>query len=117
MVSSCAENFPPSIFNPVPGASTAGSTMASSLAAAPAPSGAPGLNLRAGGYELSVGGTAGTGLYRASPGEGASASFQIPKEAQQVAEGIRDGAGRLWGNVRQRMEERASRSTTPQGGR
>jgi len=30
-----------------------------------------------------------------------------------AVEGIRDGAGRLWGNVRQRVEERVSRSETP----
>ena len=69
---------------------------------------------RAGGYELSVGGAAGSGLYRANPNE-VGASFQVPPQAQYVAEGIRDGAGRLWGNVRQRYEERVSRSATPQG--
>ncbi|WWD15774.1 hypothetical protein CI109_100197 [Kwoniella shandongensis] len=128
MVSSAAENYPTSIY--APPSNTAPSTLLSnaSTSALPTPlpststtpippssASAGGINLRAGGYELSVGGAAGSGLYRTNPGE-VGASFEIPK-IEQVAGGIRDGAGRLWGNVRQKVEERVSRSGTPSGGR
>ena len=73
---------------------------------------APLVNLRAGGYELSVGGAGGSGLFRTGTGD-AGASFQVG-QIPQVAEGLRDGAGKLWGSVRQRVEERVSRSGTPQ---
>jgi hypothetical protein len=114
MVESCAEHFPPDIYGPL--ASVPSST--SNLQTAPAidrtPSTGPALNLRAGGYELSVGGAAGSGLYRSSQAD-VGASFQIPQGAAQVAEGLRDGAGRLWGNVRQQVADRVSRTGTPQG--
>ena len=113
MVDSVAENFPPSIYGPMLEASPA-SLSTPSVPSAPA--GGAGLNIRAGGYELSVGGAAGSGLYRTNPNE-VGASFQVPQGAAQVAEGIRDGAGRLWGNVRQRYEDRISRTTSPQSGR
>ena len=123
MVETCAENFSPTIYNPPLGVAASGSTASLGLAA-PAPSpapvqagngGAPAINLRAGGYELNVGGAGGSGLYRSSQND-VGASFQIG-QIPQVAEGLRDGAGRLWGNVRQKVEERVSRSGTPQGGR
>ena len=109
MVTSCAEHFPTDIYGP---------PIASAAPSAPSPTtsqpNGSGISLRAGGYELSVGGTAGSGLYRSTQGD-VAASFQLPPGATQVAEGIRDGAGRLWGNVRQKVEERVSRTGTPQG--
>ncbi|ORY25715.1 Sec1-like protein [Naematelia encephala] len=111
MVESSAEHYPPSIYGPMPDATPSASTLPST-SSTPVPSG---INLRAGGYELSVGGAGGSGLYRTNPGD-VGASFQLP-QAQVVAEGIRDGAGRLWGNVRQRVEERVSRSGTPSSAR
>jgi vacuolar protein sorting-associated protein 45 len=105
MIESCAENFPPSIYNP-----PAAAVGAPSLQPSTAPAGESGLNLRAGGYELNVGGAAGSGLYRT---QDTGASFQLPGQFAPAVEGIRDGAGRLWGNVRQRVEERVSRSGTP----
>ncbi|WVO21862.1 uncharacterized protein IAS62_003182 [Cryptococcus decagattii] len=111
MVEAAAEHFPQDIWQPPAGLSAATSTVPSA-SVTPAPS-TSGVSLRAGGYELSVGGTAGSGLYRSNPEE-VGASFEIPK-IDQVAGGIRDGAGRLWGNVKQRVEERVSRGGTPQG--
>ncbi|KAK4689943.1 vacuolar protein sorting-associated protein 45, partial [Tremellales sp. Uapishka_1] len=120
MIESVAENYPQSIYAP-PAGSTAPSNLNLPLLSAssstpslpnPAPAG-PAINLRAGGYELSVGGAGGSGLFRASGGNEIGASFQVP----QIPEGIRDGAGRLWGNVRQKVEERVSRTSTPQAGR
>ncbi|OXG53111.1 hypothetical protein C355_01087 [Cryptococcus neoformans Th84] len=111
MVEAAAEHFPQDIWQPPAGLSAATSTVPST-SVTPGPS-TSGVSLRAGGYELSVGGTAGSGLYRSNPGE-VGASFEIPK-IDQVAGGIRDGAGRLWGNMKQRVEERVSRGGTPQG--
>lgn len=107
MVESAAEHFPPSINNPP---SSVGGTPGTSSTSTLAPTTAPALNLRAGGYELSVGGAAGSGLYRTQNDAGASVNLG---QAASVAEGLRDGAGRLWGNVRQRVEERVSRTGTP----
>ena len=113
MVEASAEHFPNSIYAPPAGvgaSSSLASTPAPSSAATPAPStGAggiapPAINLRAGGYELSVGGTGGSGLYRTGPGD-VGASLNL--------DGLKDGAGRLWGNVRQWGEERVSRTGTP----
>jgi vacuolar protein sorting-associated protein 45 len=105
MIESAAEHYPQTIYNPPPAMAPPTSTY---TAPPPPPSSnAPAINLRAGGYELNVGGAAGSGLYRASGSGEIGASFQIP-------EGLRDGAGRLWGNVRQRVEERVSRAATPQ---
>ncbi|OWZ71304.1 hypothetical protein AYX14_03234 [Cryptococcus neoformans] len=111
MVEAAAEHFPQDIWQPPVGLSAATSTVPST-SVTPGPS-TSGVSLRAGGYELSVGGTAGSGLYRSNPSE-VGASFEIPK-IDQVAGGIRDGAGRLWGNMKQRVEERVSRGGTPQG--
>lgn len=105
MVEKSAETFGDSIYRPP--ANLPAST-APSHGPSPVPGG-PSINLRAGGYELNVGGAGGTGLFR-SAGEGAN--LQLGGIAQ-VGDGLREGAGRLWGNVRQRMEERASRSNTP----
>jgi hypothetical protein len=106
MIESCAENFPPSIYNP-PAAAPGAPSLLPTTTSIPE----SGLNLRAGGYELNVGGAAGSGLYRTTQDTGAS--FQLPGQFAPAVEGIRDGAGRLWGNVRQRVEERVSRSGTP----
>ncbi|WOO81057.1 Vacuolar protein sorting-associated protein 45 [Vanrija pseudolonga] len=108
-VSKAAETWPESVYQP-PASLPAGSSAAIPAPALPA---GPSLNLRAGGYELSVGGAGGSGLYRAGTGE-VGGNLSLGSGALgQVGEGLRDGAGRLWGNVRQRMEERASRSSTP----
>ncbi|CAD6566648.1 MAG: vacuolar protein sorting-associated protein 45 [Tremellales sp. Tagirdzhanova-0007] len=109
MVESAAEHFDPSIYGP-PITAVPPSTMQTSV---PLPvTNAPLVNLRAGGYELSVGGAGGSGLFRTGTGD-AGASFQVG-QIPQVAEGLRDGAGKLWGSVRQRVEDRVSRSGTPQ---
>lgn len=110
MVKAAAETWPDSINQPP--ASVAPSSGVPSLQPSPAPGG-PSINLRAGGYELNVGGAGGSGLFRSAAGNDVAANVQLGGGLQQVGEGIRDGAGRLWGNVRQRMEERASRSGTP----
>ncbi|RXK39558.1 hypothetical protein M231_03228 [Tremella mesenterica] len=123
MVETAAENYPPSIYNPPLSSGTQASSSNLSLinpgSASPTPSGpqtaAPAFNLRAGGYEFNVGGVGGSGLYRSTQND-LGASFQIG-QIPQVAEGIKDGAGRLWGTVRQKVEERVSRSATPQSGR
>lgn len=127
MVESSAEHFPPDIYtapSSVGGTSTYSfPSSSSSSTPAPGPSGTsaagpstPGLNLRAGGYELSVGGTAGSGLYRTQEEAGASVNLgQVGQGASSVAEGLRDGAGRLWGSVRAKVEERVSRTGTPLG--
>ncbi|ODN73547.1 hypothetical protein L202_08045 [Cryptococcus amylolentus CBS 6039] len=123
MVEQAAEHYPESIYQPPPGLSTAGyalppvsssssSANLSTPAAGEAAGNTSGVSLRAGGYELNVGGVAGSGLYRTTPGD-VGATFEMPK-MDQVAGGLRDGAGRLWGNVRQKMGERASRGPTPQ---
>jgi hypothetical protein len=112
MVTAAAETWPESIYGPPP--NVAPSSGVPSLHPSPQPGAAgPSINLRAGGYELNVGGVGGSGLFRSSQGNDVAANVQLGGGLQQVGEGIRDGAGRLWGNVRQRMEERASRSGTP----
>ncbi|BEI85897.1 hypothetical protein CcaverHIS002_0601840 [Cutaneotrichosporon cavernicola] len=110
MVTAAAETWPDSIYGPPP--NVAPSPGVPSLQPSPTPGG-PSINLRAGGYELNVGGTGGSGLFRSAQGNDVAANVQLGGGLQHVGEGIRDGAGRLWGNVRQRMEERASRSGTP----
>lgn len=111
MVSMAAETWPESIYQPLANLGVPSGT--SSYNPSPVPSGAgPSLNFRAGGYELSVGGAAGSGLFRSGQSD-VGGNVQLGGQLAQVSEGIRDGAGRLWGNVRQRMEERASRSNTP----
>ncbi|WWC85327.1 uncharacterized protein L201_000190 [Kwoniella dendrophila CBS 6074] len=121
MVESCAAHFPDSINAPPAGQQPSSSLLSASSTSTATPipsSNAPsGINIRAGGYELSVGGAAGSGLYRTNQEAGANAQFELPKmdAVAGVAGGIRDGAGRLWGNVRQKVEERVSRGGTPQG--
>ena len=73
MVSSAAENFPQSVYNPPPESQ----------------SNAPALNLQLGNLNVSLGGPAGTGVYRTS-GEGPSLQ----------ADGIRDGVRNLIGKVK-----------------
>lgn len=113
MVESAAEHFPPDIYTPPSSVGGTSTSYNASTSQAGAGAATPGLNLRAGGYELSVGGNAGSGLYRTS--EDAGASVNIGAGASSVAEGLRDGAGRLWGSVRAKVEERVSRSGTPLG--
>ncbi|EPS97074.1 hypothetical protein FOMPIDRAFT_1129308 [Fomitopsis schrenkii] len=81
MIRSAAANFPASVYEPPPGSS---STM-------------PALNLNLGGVNVSLGGPAGTGVYRTS-GEGVSLQ----------ADGIKDGVKTLFGKVRQGVDRIAS---------
>ena len=76
---------------------------------APAPNNNSGINLRAGGYEISVGGAAGSGLYRASGANSndIGASFQI--------DGLRDGARNFFGSLRERVGETVQRVGSPRG--
>jgi len=81
MIRSAASNFPSSVYEPPPGTS---STM-------------PSLNLNLGGVNVSLGGPAGTGVYRTS-GEGVSVQ----------ADGIKDGVRSLLGRVKQGVDRIAS---------
>ncbi|KAI0916911.1 hypothetical protein AcW1_007765 [Taiwanofungus camphoratus] len=83
MIRTAASKFPASVYEPPPGAA---STM-------------PSLNLNLGGVNVSLGGSAGTGVYRTSS-EGASVQ----------AEGIKDGMKNLLGRVRQGVDRIASPS-------
>ena len=77
MLRSAAANFPPSVYDPPPeSASTA-----------------PILNLNLGGVNVSLGGAAGTGVYRTN-GEGVGVQ----------ADGIRDGVMNLFGKVKQGVD-------------
>ena len=58
----------------------------------------PALNLQLGGINVSVGGAAGTGVYRGA-GEGVSVQAE---GLNNVREGVKD----LWGKVRQGVEQR-----------
>jgi len=78
MVRSAASSFPTSVFEPPP----------------EAPSNAPSLNITVGGMNVSLGGPAGTGVYRTSGKGGASVQ----------AEGIRDGVRNLFGKVREGVD-------------
>jgi hypothetical protein len=109
-MSKVAETYPESIYAAPPNLTSGQPGLLSSSSPAPGAGPAPALALRAGGYELSVGGAAGAGLYRSGNSD---MSLQLGGGIAHVGEGIRDGAGRLWGNVKQRMEERASRGGTP----
>lgn len=117
MLSNAAEHYPPSVYGPPPSlgaASSGGNTSVSSLtnaasSATTPTTHAPAINLRAGGYELSVGGAAGSGLYRASgPTGGIAASVQL--------DGLRDGAKSFFGNLRDRVETTVQRVGTPRNG-
>ncbi|KAI5453637.1 vacuolar protein sorting-associated protein 45 [Naganishia albida] len=113
MLSNAAEHYPPSVYGPPRSLAAAqGNSSVSSLAGppAPAPANAPAINLRAGGYELSVGGAAGSGLYRASgtSTSGIAASVQL--------DGLRDGAKSFFGNLRDRVETTVQRVGTPRNG-
>ena len=81
MVRAAATNFPASVYEPPPGSS----------------SNMPALNLNLGGVNVSLGGPAGTGVYRTS-GEGVSLQ----------ADGIKDGVKTLFGKVRQGVDRIAS---------
>ena len=77
MLRSAAAKFPPSVYDPPPeSASTA-----------------PILNLNLGGVNVSLGGPAGTGVYRTN-GEGVGVQ----------ADGIRDGVMNLFGKVKQGVD-------------
>lgn len=113
MLSNVAEHYPPSVYGPAPSiaasaAATTGGTVTPNIGnTAPSTANAPAINLRAGGYELSVGGAAGSGLYRASganPG-GIAASVQL--------DGLRDGARNFFGSLRDRVETTVQRVGTP----
>jgi hypothetical protein len=113
MLGNAAEHYPPSVYGPPPSlGAPAGNTSLSSVATGPvAPSAnAPAINLRAGGYELSVGGAAGSGLYRASGTNtgGIAASVQL--------DGLRDGAKSFFGSLRDRVETTVQRVGTPRNG-
>lgn len=118
MISDSALHYPPSVYQAPNGIASAPS-LASGATETSTPIAEPnagpyngsnnnsGLNLRAGGYELSVGGAAGSGLYRAS-GNNANevgASFQI--------DGLRDGARSFFGNLRERVGETVQRVGSP----
>ena len=81
MVRSAATNFPASVYEPPPDSSSA----------------MPALNLNLGGVNVSLGGPAGTGVYRTS-GEGVSLQ----------ADGIKDCVKTLFGKVRQGVDRIAS---------
>lgn len=110
MMGNAALHYPPSIYGAPAGvanASNLATASTSNLGSTSASIDSPALNLRAGGYELSVGGSAGSGLYRASgtnAGE-IGASFQI--------DGIRDGARNLFGSIRDRVGETVGRVGSP----
>ncbi|KAG8810103.1 vacuolar protein sorting-associated protein 45, partial [Serendipita sp. 399] len=92
MIRAALANFPASFTQPpteVPGGTTSTSTATGSSSSSAGPS----LNVQLGGLNLSVGGIAGTGLYR-SAGEGVSIQ----------ADGIRDGVKNLFGKVKQGVE-------------
>ena len=83
MIQSALTNFPPSFTQPpteTSGTSTPGGS-------------GPSLNVQLGSLNLSVGGVAGTGIYR---GSGDGVGLQ--------ADGIRDGVKSLFGKVRQGVE-------------
>lgn len=77
MIRSSAASFPPSIFEAPPEQA----------------SNAPALNLNLGGVNVSLGGPAGTGVYRSS-GDGVGVQ----------ADGIRDGVRNLFGKVKQGVD-------------
>jgi vacuolar protein sorting-associated protein 45 len=119
MMSESALHHSPSVYGAPPGVANAASLTTGLAAAqqenptgqnsAPTPNNNSGINLRAGGYELNVGGAAGSGLYRAS-GTNANdvgASFQI--------DGIRDGARNFFGSLRERVGETVQRVGSPRG--
>lgn len=114
MLSNAAEHYPPSVYGPpLSLGASAGNTSVSSLgnpASTPTTANAPAINLRAGGYELSVGGAAGSGLYRASGANtgGIAASVQL--------DGLRDGAKSFFGSLRDRVETTVQRVGTPRNG-
>jgi vacuolar protein sorting-associated protein 45 len=79
MLSSSAARFPPAVYQPPPEV-TANATM-------------PSLNLNLGSVNVSLGGSAGTGVYRTS---GEAIGVQ--------ADGIRDGVRNLFGKVKQGVD-------------
>lgn len=77
MISSAAAQFPPAVYEPPPESA----------------SNAPALNLNLGGMNVSLGGAAGTGVYRTN---GENTGIQ--------ADGIRDGVRSLLGKVKQGVD-------------
>ncbi|KZT09400.1 vacuolar protein sorting-associated protein 45 [Laetiporus sulphureus 93-53] len=82
MIRSAATNFPASVYEPPPGTSSTNM---------------PSLNLNLGGVNVSLGGPAGTGVYRTS-NEGVSVQ----------ADGLKDGVKSLLGKVKQGVDRIAS---------
>lgn len=82
MIRNASENWPSTVFDPPPESAT----------------NMPSLNLNLGGVNVSLGGRAGTGVYRTS-GEG-GVSVQ--------ADGLRDGMKTLIGKVKQGVDRIAS---------
>ncbi len=115
LITNAAQHYPASVYNPPGNLASTGTAVvplpppgsSSSANTAAATANAPALNFRAGGYELSVGGAAGSGLYRASGNNAGEigASFQI--------DGLRDGAKSFFGNLRGKVEETVQRVGTP----
>jgi len=91
MIRSAALSFPSSVYDPPP--------------EVPSNANAPSINLQLGNVNVSLGGPAGTGLYRtgASPAEGASTS-------SGPAGGIRDGVRSLFGKVKEGVDRFSSPS-------
>ncbi|KAG8956503.1 vacuolar protein sorting-associated protein 45 [Tulasnella sp. 419] len=83
--------FPPSYSLPPPDTASSSST-----------ADRPALALQLGGINVSVGGPAGTGVYRSTPGE-TSLGVQADGLTREVREGVKD----LWGKVRQGVEKLA----------
>ena len=81
MIRSAAASWPSTVFDPPP----------------ESPTNMPSLNLNLGGVNVSLGGRAGTGVYRTS-GEGVSVQ----------ADGIRDGVKNLIGKVKQGVDRIAA---------
>ena len=82
MIRSAAASFPSSVFEPPPEAAN----------------NMPSLNLNLGGVNVSLGGPAGTGVYRTSDNSGVNIQ----------TDGIRDGVKNLFGKVKQGVDRIAS---------
>lgn len=116
MMANAAVHYPPSVYQPSASNISGGISQSATVPGTPSnaattilatPSAGPAINLRAGGYEFNLGGSAGSGLYRAAgtnSGE-IGANFQI--------DGLRDGARSFFDNIRGKVEETVQRVGTP----